>query len=321
VCETRRVTGTARPLRLLVCLAIGAAAAVVGLLPWIITGMRLPLQNLWAVDALPGAMPIALLPFSQYTLLAMAAMLVTGAAVAGLTARILRERLAPRGTLAVAGGVVLVQLVAIVQTSVVVRAGLRSDVEGRLYFGLVLAAIVVSVLLGLLTFWLIATRPRAGALVGFALGALAAAMWISALIVPLSSPSPSALQLSLLATARWIPAVLIGVAIAWCGLATVGRAVAAVGTLVMLWLAPAVTSAIGAAAGSRVYARMPAELLAFAGQVFVTALGVVTLSVLPVVVAIVIAAAGLVVRRSVRGTGRGRPAAPASDSDGSASPS
>lgn len=47
-------------------LALGAAAAIVGLIPWIITGMRLPLQNLWATDTRPADMPLALLPFSQY---------------------------------------------------------------------------------------------------------------------------------------------------------------------------------------------------------------------------------------------------------------
>lgn len=62
-------TGTARRrLNVWWRLAIGAVSAVLGLLPWLITGMRLPLQNLWAADTAPDAMPIVLLPFSQYAL-------------------------------------------------------------------------------------------------------------------------------------------------------------------------------------------------------------------------------------------------------------
>ena len=46
---------SARSLPWWAALLIGVGAALVGLLPWIITGMRLPLQNLWASSTLPGA--------------------------------------------------------------------------------------------------------------------------------------------------------------------------------------------------------------------------------------------------------------------------
>ena len=59
----------------------GAGSAVVGLLPWMITGMRLPLQNLWASDTLPKSMPVALLPLSNYAVTLIAGLLVTGDAV------------------------------------------------------------------------------------------------------------------------------------------------------------------------------------------------------------------------------------------------
>lgn len=53
-----------RPIDWWAALPVGAAAAVLGLLPWIVTGMRLPLQNLWAADTAPDQMPVAFLPMS-----------------------------------------------------------------------------------------------------------------------------------------------------------------------------------------------------------------------------------------------------------------
>lgn len=55
---------SARGLTAVAWLLVGALVAVVGLLPWIVTGMRLPLQNRWAAETLPGDMPVALLPFN-----------------------------------------------------------------------------------------------------------------------------------------------------------------------------------------------------------------------------------------------------------------
>ncbi|TPW93097.1 hypothetical protein FJ656_35030, partial [Schumannella luteola] len=66
----------------LASLGIGVAAALLGLLPWILTGMRLPLQNLWAFDALPEQMPVAWLPLSQYSVTFVLGILVVGAASA-----------------------------------------------------------------------------------------------------------------------------------------------------------------------------------------------------------------------------------------------
>ncbi|MDJ0378729.1 hypothetical protein [Cryobacterium sp. PH31-L1] len=63
-------------------LVVGMLAAIVGLLPWLVTGMHLPIQNLWAADSVPEDMPIALLPFSQYTITLVVAVVVTGSALA-----------------------------------------------------------------------------------------------------------------------------------------------------------------------------------------------------------------------------------------------
>lgn len=72
-------------------LVIGLAAAVLGLLPWLVTGLRLPVQNLWAGDA-AARMPVVLLPFSQYAVTIIMGLFVVGAACAGLYARAAQGR-------------------------------------------------------------------------------------------------------------------------------------------------------------------------------------------------------------------------------------
>lgn len=83
---------TLRPLHLGVSALAGMAAGVLGLLPWLITGMRLPRPELWAAETPHDEMPIVLLPFSQYELILLIVVLVIGSAVAGLLARATRTR-------------------------------------------------------------------------------------------------------------------------------------------------------------------------------------------------------------------------------------
>ena len=83
--------------------------------------MRLPLQNLWAVDVLPDRMPVAWLPFSQYSVTYVLALLVVGSAVAGIAARALRDRLPRAAPASIAAGLLFVQIVASVQAVNVAR--------------------------------------------------------------------------------------------------------------------------------------------------------------------------------------------------------
>lgn len=285
------------PLRGWVCLLIGAGGAVVGLLPWIVTGMRLPLQNLWATATVD--MPPALLPFSQYALTAIIGLLVVGSAVAGLVARATRARLPRRGRLAVFGGLLVIQLVAILQTSLAVRAGLQSRTESTVYLALLIAVAVLSVLVGTGAFWLVAAAPRAGALVGLCVGALAFGPWLSTLVMPMGSLRPDWVVFGIAPLLRWVPPILVGVAMAWSGLRTVGRVLASLAVLALLWIVPALQAGIGASAGSRVLAGHPSEMLDQGLRVFWSALTMPALALPPIAAAIVVAAIALVVKAVV----------------------
>ena len=276
--------------------ALGALAAVVGLVPWLITGMRLPLQNLWATPTLE--MPVALLPFSQYELMQTAALLVVGSAMCGLVIRTMRGRM-PRPGAAIAG-TATVQLVALAQTAIVVLRGLQPGREATLYFAAVFTWSALSFVVGLLALWLIVRKPRAGATIGFAIGAVALGPWLQALIVPFGTITPSPLQLWAAAAVGWVVAVLVGAAIAWCGLGSPGRIAAGIGSLLILVLMPITVQAVASAAGTRVYARDPARMIEFAQTVFTTELGIPSLTVQPLLVAVAVAAIGVVARRSAR---------------------
>jgi hypothetical protein len=282
---------------------IGVAAAIAGLLPWILTGMRLPLQNLWATETLPDRMPVVLLPFSQYALMLTAALVITGAAAAGLAARATRPRLRRGGVVAIFTGLLATQVIAAAQTTTVVRAGLEERAESDLYLAAVLAVVVLAVFVGTAVFWLTATAPRAGALLGLSIAAIAFGPWLNGLIVPFGS-IPAEWAGALIGWTRWIPPILIGIAIAWCGISTAGRVIAALASLLLLWVAPALVTGVVNAAGSRVLADSPADMLDYAVQVTRMALFVPEIALPPIVVAIVVATAGLVGRAVIRRRGR-----------------
>lgn len=278
---------------------LGVAAAIAGLLPWLVTGMRLPLQNLWATETLPGDMPLALLPFSQYRLTLIAALIVTGAAAAALAVRATRARQPRRGVLAIFIGLLATQVTATAQTATVVRSGLADRAASELYFAAVLAVIVLATLIGAMVFWLVATAPRAGALVGLGIAAIAVGPWLRNLLAP-SGAFPADWVDVLADGTRWVPAILVGIAIAWCGLGTIGRIVAAAASLLLLWIAPALITGVSNATGSRVLAERPAEMIDYAVRVTRTALFLPELALPPLVVAVAVAGAGLVVRAVLR---------------------
>lgn len=292
-----------------VCPFIGIVAAVLGLLPWIITGMRLPLQNLWATETAPEDMPVALLPYSQYALALIVAVIVTGAAIAGIATRAMGRRRPRFGVVLVLTGLLLVEVAAVVQTTSVVAEGLERRPESDLYLAALTGLAALATLVGVLVMLLIAAAPRAGAVIGLSMAAVASASWFSGLVVPFGSVSPGTSPL--LDLVRWIPPILVGAAIAWGGVNTVGRVIAALLALVFLWVGPALVTAVTMAAGSRVLAKDPPEMIRYAQEVFGAALTEPSVVIPPLVVAIVVAAVGLVARAILRRSKRSEPTDPA----------
>jgi hypothetical protein len=304
--DSDTATALSRPIGPWVWLGIGAASALIGLLPWFITGLRLPLQNLWGTAALPEQMPIGLLPFSQYSITLIAALLVVGAAAAGIVARSARARLGRRGFVVLAAGVLGVQLIAIAQTTVAVGGGLRPGTDSTVYLLAMVVVAGASFAVAALVLVLIGRMPRAGALIGLSIAAVAAGWWINALVAP-SPGLVSPTQITVLGLLQWLPAILCGVAIAWCGVNTVGRVLAALTAIAAMVIGPAFGTAVSAAAGTRVLARRPAEMLDYAAAVFQQVLLTPELTLRPLIATLVVAGLGLTLLAIRR---RGRRSAP-----------
>lgn len=274
----------------------GVLAAILGLVPWIVTGMRLPLQNLWGRIVAPDRMPRALLPLSQYAAVLIGAMLVCGWALAGIAARVRGRSSRRRGAgtwraIILAGvGVLGVDAVAAGQSLEVVVSGLSPGAEASIYVAALVAVIVAGVISGVIVLVLIGAARRPGAVVGMTLATVAAGEWVGGFIHvvgPIAGWSPVAPVFWY--TARYLPPVLAGLAIAWGlsgarrdgagseqlrraappkGDGAAARVIGAAVSLVLLWVLPAALAAVQGAVGSRALLRMPGELVRFALESF-----------------------------------------------------
>lgn len=280
-------------------LLVGVGSAIVGLLPWLVTGMRLPLQNLWAVNTLPEKMPITLLPFSQYELAVIVAVIVAGSAIAGGFARATRARQPPFGLIAIAFGVVALQATATVQTAATLASGLSQSTASERYLNALIAGSVATIVVGLLVLVLIARAPRPGAAIAVSIAAVASASWLAGIMFQIGLVATGS-TMAILNSVRWVPAVIVGLVLAWCGLGTIGRVASAIVSFLVLWIGPAVITAVTVAAGTRVLASSPAEMADYGAQVFVVALGIRGGSLSLLGVAAVVMVLGLGARWAIR---------------------
>jgi iron complex transport system permease protein len=265
----------------LLALAVGVAAAVLGLLPWILAGLRLPLQNLWReqiTDA--GDMPIALLPFNQYTAGLLAAVILVGGGIAGGAARALRSRLPRHGSWLVVAGLLLVQVVALVQTSAVTADGLSMDdvpaagtrtgatiSEAQVYLVAFVGGTAAMVLLAGLVAALLARAPAGVAVAASAVPVVLLGSWLGGLVSPGATGMLSDAAYAVLPVISWVPPVVLGVAVALTGLRSAGRVIGSVVAVLLLWVGTAVVVGVTYALGNRALLRYPLELLDAGGTV------------------------------------------------------
>lgn len=282
--------------------AVGVVSASVGLLPWWVTGARLPLQNLWATNTLD--MPIALVPFSNYEVLTAAALFIVGAGIAGLIAGFTPALRARRWWVIL--GASGVQLIALVQTAIVTRAGLRDDGESALYFGVISALLALSLIVAFATA-VLCSKPFGssasvgitgrwappGWLIGTTLFVSFIIDWVWAWLVAFA---PFQDYPTMMVVTPWVAPLGVGLAIILTGIHTTGRIVAALSSLVILWLLPAAVAATVFTLGSRAMLREWQSAIEYGLQVFREALFTPEVSLRPVVGAIVIATIGLTVR-------------------------
>ncbi|MEE2522094.1 hypothetical protein V1639_08240 [Pseudarthrobacter sp. J75] len=250
---------------------LGILAALMGLAPWLVTGAQLPLQNLWATEAAPETMPLSLLPLSQYKLTVLVGLLTVGGAVAGLAVRVwapVRRRLVTR---CAAAGVLIVHFTAVVQSFAVVDAGLVPGTPSRIYVAGLLAGVIASVLAGLVALFLLASPSRTRLALG--VGFMAApfvgwgADWFYSIVGAAHAGPISSLLF------RWLPAVLVGLALAWCGVRPWRRLWVWAMDLLLLWVVPALFISVNYVFGTRVMLGDAGEMLLMGRDILKATLG------------------------------------------------
>ncbi|MGO4237176.1 hypothetical protein [Pseudarthrobacter sp. YAF2] len=250
---------------------LGIAAALVGLTPWLITGARLPLQNLWANDALPPDMPLTFLPLSQYRGTTIVALLTVGASVAGLALRVwkpARRGLATAGALC---GVLLVHVGATVQSFSALNDGLAPGPSSALYFAGLLGGTIAAIAAGVLALLMLAARSRAAAALGVGFMAVPFASWLAAATT--FAAGADAVPASISVAWRWLPAVLVGLALAWCGFRPLVRLLVWAADVALLWLVPALFTSVNYVLGTRVYLGDFQEMAVLSRQILAATLG------------------------------------------------
>ena len=295
-------------------LAIGFASAALVLVPWLVTGARLPVQNLWRYEVLPGDMPWALLPVSQYYALRIAVMLFTGRTLAGLAVRLLR-RVVEVPPWSAAVGVLVVHSIAIIQSFAVVADGLglhepRVDQRAVLYFAGWLGGTIFAAFLAQAVFWLATRKSVSAASLGLALSAVPFSSWIVDTASMLSSPG--GLPPEIPAIGMWLPAVLVAVALAWCGLRPLRRMLVWVASLAALWITPALFTSVGNALGMRVLNGDLSAMREVATEIFPLALGLfLAPTLLALALATVLTGVNVTIHRRTHAKHRSREHAPA----------
>lgn len=250
---------------------IGVLAGLLGLGPWLVTGGRLLLQNLWATDVLPAEMPVSLLPLSQYELTTLVALITVGGAAAGFTVRLLRPAKRRATLWGAAAGVLAVQATATAQAFSVLRAGLAPGPASNLYFAGLLAGVVTAIAASMVALFLLASRSPALAALGVGLMAVPFVSWALKWVANLGGVENMSPVVP--AAARWLPAVLVGVALAWCGLRPARRALAWVADLLLLWAVPALFISVNYVFGTRAYLGDLDEMALMARQILTATLG------------------------------------------------
>jgi len=275
-------------------LGVGIAAGAVGLVPWLIGGGVLPLQNLWATGTLPDDMPFALLPLSQYSAITVFVLILLGGVFAGLTVRLLARR-REFSAWPAAIGLLIVHAFAVAQSFAVIADGLGGGRREALYFVGLLGGAIFSVLLAQVAFWLGSRRSTGAVALAIGLAAAPFAVWIRQIAVIVGGPSGISIPMTELL--RWMPALIVGLTLVWCGLRPARRIAEWLVVLIGLWVIPALFTTIQYGLGMRVLNGDLREMASASGQVFPLALGV---EILPALVALALAVVGTAVNEIVR---------------------
>lgn len=267
---------------------VGTLCAFVGLLPWLLQGSKLPLQNLWAEQTMPDDMPFALLPFSQYYVVFLSSLLLIPWLLVGILSRATSITSRPRSVRWLGFGVALWQVVALTQTAVTVGRGLGfSGARAPYALGYLLlltlgcAAVIAA---GVIIFLLVAKAPSTAAVLGLAVGALFLGSWCDEFLMGDVIWAPGT-PVWMHAVGGWVTTVFLGASLGWNGVWPLRSLISSLAAIVVFWLGAAVLGGLQYALGSRNALPYATELARLFFSGFATALtGLRVEAMLPVLV-------------------------------------
>lgn len=250
---------------------LGVLGGILGLAPWLITGAQLPVQNLWGAETQPRDMPLALLPLSQYRTTTLVALLTVGASATGLALRALRPARRGAAAACAVGGVLLVHGGAAVQSFAVLSSGLDPEPRSSIYIAGLLGGTIAAIAAGVVALLVLASPSRPVAALGVGLMAVPFASWLAAAAAFLAGPGGMP---TFLATVwHWLPAVLVGAALSWCGFKPSARLWVWAADLALLWLVPALFTSVNYVLGTRVYLGNFSEMAVLSREILAATLG------------------------------------------------
>jgi len=217
-------------------------------------------------------MPRVLIPLSNYFVSLTSAVIIVGAALGGLAVVIARLKGRVLGAGHVLAGVVGLQVCALAHAVWAVKDGLDTSTRAQVYLGGLAGGAALMIVIGVPILLAIARGHAAPVTLAVAASSVALGSWLLALM---SAVIPISVQVPLIVwrTIEWLPPIITGIAVGWCGWRTVKRTAASVLAVVIIWVGPALVTAVQYGLGSRIYLQFPRELVDASKQMFRMALG------------------------------------------------
>ncbi|KGN31522.1 hypothetical protein N802_03905 [Knoellia sinensis KCTC 19936] len=213
---------------------------VVGFLPWIVGGMRLPSSPAWPTFP-PNSTPLVVLPFGEYQVLQLFVSSVIGGTAALVVARLSHPHVRhPR--LIAAFGAVVALVVSVTQTLLPIRPALAPGIEAKLLLTALIVTVLVSALVGLVVGSGVAKGSGWPWLLGGAVAASLAGSWFADVVMR----GPEAAPQWVVQVAQWSPwisGVLLGLVLAVFGFRPMARLLGWAVALGVAWVMPSLLTA------------------------------------------------------------------------------
>lgn len=209
-----------------VAVLAGTILPLIGLLPWWISDAR-------SVPSLSGSSPVLLIPLGDDVALLLTSLLVTGSAFAALVLRRLAGTHRSTTAFWAASGHALALTFLVVQSGLALGTAVDGGPQQSYHHALVVWSVGCAVLaLAVLVLMIRMSRPGAALLLSLAAPAIGtwAKLWVP-------GAQPWSTEASLLL--RWLPALLVGAALIWCGLRSWPARGIWLAALGGLWVLPA----------------------------------------------------------------------------------